>query len=179
MAEASEPVLQLHLEPRGPIEVAELTNLLGSLARQYEDFALAEPSFGRPSEARLLISSVSPGSIDIAFQVDWASAASLIVPAIDHVGHLVKFAEHIKRLVELFKGQKKLTEGISVKDCDDVVNIVKPTAEHGGSQSINVINVNGQSTAVLYINVQDARSTLEGASRCEPRATSRRERAYL
>src|ERR1700704_62512 len=53
---SDEPCLQLHLEPSEPIEVSELTGALGALARQNQ---LAK----KPSDARLLVSSVAPGSI--------------------------------------------------------------------------------------------------------------------
>jgi hypothetical protein len=42
MAAADDPRLQLHLEPREPIELTELTAALGSLARQHQGFALKE-----------------------------------------------------------------------------------------------------------------------------------------
>jgi hypothetical protein len=64
MADGAEPVLQFHLEPQEPIEVYELTGALGSLARQYQVFAVANSLSEKAGDARLLVSSVKPGSID-------------------------------------------------------------------------------------------------------------------
>jgi len=60
---SDEPCLQLHLEPSEPIEVSELTGALGALARQYQTFAVQNQLAKKPSDARLLVSSVAPGSI--------------------------------------------------------------------------------------------------------------------
>jgi hypothetical protein len=124
-----QPRLQLHMEPREPIEVKELTDALGSLARQYQDFAVENNLAAKTSDARLLVSSVSPGSIDINFVPDLVFAAAqagpLLAPLIDQVDLIVKFGGYLKSLLDFFKKEEKaLTEAISVKDCDDAVNIL-------------------------------------------------------
>src|SRR6266849_725904 len=99
-----EPRLQLHMEPREPIEIRELTDALGSLARQYQDFAVENNLAERSVDARLLISSVSPGSIDINFVPDLMFAAKqagpLLAPLIDQMGLIVKFGAHLKALID-------------------------------------------------------------------------------
>src|SRR6266481_3218227 len=126
-----EPRLQLHLEPQEPIEIKELTDALGSLARQYQDFALENDLAAKPSDARLLISSVSPGSIDINLVPDLShvirEAGPLLAPLFDQVALIVKFGGHLNSLVEFFrkKKEKPVVEEVSVKDCEDVMNILK------------------------------------------------------
>ena len=101
--------LKLHLEPDGPIEVGELTAALGSLARQYQVFVVREGLVGKTADARLLVSSVSPGSIDINFIPDLLyPTVPLLVPlAIERYELLEKFARHVKRLLDLFLGDSK------------------------------------------------------------------------
>ena len=53
---------------------------------------------------------------------------------------------------------------VTVRDCDDAINIVKPIAEHGGSQTFNVYKgpvIQNQ----IRINSPQARSVVESASR--------------
>jgi hypothetical protein len=99
-AGVGDPVLQLHLEPSRPIEVSELTAALGSLARQYEDFALANGLAEKAADARLLVSTVVPGSIDISLLSDWASVvvtAPLFASLVERYELIEKFGKHIKK----------------------------------------------------------------------------------
>jgi hypothetical protein len=101
------PLLQLHLEPASPIEVSELTGALGALGRQYQIFAWERGVVGRTGDARLLIASVKPGSIDINFLPDLSMVAALIVPLINETDLLVKFGERIKALLTFFASKKR------------------------------------------------------------------------
>jgi hypothetical protein len=143
MAAIDEPCLQLHLEPSEPIEVSELTGALGALARQYQAFAVENQLAKKPSDARLLVSSVSPGSIDISLYPDlvaYLAALPMLAPLFDKAELISKFGKTLKALFELFKKKEsEAGDDISVKDCDDAINIVKPIANHGGTQTFNVI----------------------------------------
>lgn len=166
MAGADEPLLQLHLEPQEPIEVAELTASLGALARQYQEFAVANGLTGKAADARLLVSNVSAGSIDISLLPDWISGAvagPLLMPLLDKYGLLQKFAERIKALIDFFASWKRgAAVDVTIKDCDDAINLVKPIAMHGGNQTINVIK-GDVVINVLSTSVREARQAIEGA----------------
>jgi hypothetical protein len=165
MADGAEPVLQLHLEPQEPIEVYELTGALGSLARQYQVFAVANSLSEKAGDARLLVSSVKPGSIDISFLPDWLDTATmggLLIRFIDKYEVIQNFAKQIRELLDFFGGQKSKAN-ISVSDCDDAINIVKPTAAHGGTQTFNVFN-GPVSLNVLSVNTSQARQIIERAT---------------
>lgn len=104
-----EPRLQLHLEPEEPIEVSELTAALGSLAHQYQKFALENDLAKKPADARLLVTSVAPGSIDISLLPDlttYLAAAGMLAPLIDKTELIVKFGKSLKSLFELFQKKK-------------------------------------------------------------------------
>jgi hypothetical protein len=166
MADGS-PILQIHLEPQEPIEVAELTAALGSLARQYQGFAVENGLSQKTADARLLVSSVAPGSIDISLLPDWVTAAAasgpLLMPLIDKFEILQKFAKHIKALLDYFGGEKTKSE-VSIRDCDDAINIAKPIAQHGGEQTFNVFN-GPVSVTVLRTDTRQARQLIESAVR--------------
>jgi hypothetical protein len=158
------PLLQLHLEPDSPIEVSELTGALGALGRQYQIFAEDQGLVGRAGDARLLIASVKPGSIDINFLPDLSTVGVLIAPLINETDLLIKFAERIKALLAFFASEKKELSRISVRDCDDAVNLVSPIAQHGGIQNINVINNSNVIIPVLVTSAEEARAITEGAT---------------
>ncbi len=158
-------LLQLHLEPSSPIEVSELTGALGALGRQYQIFAWEQGLVGRAGDARLLIASVKPGSIDINFVPDLSMVAALIVPLINEIDLLVKFGERIKALLMFFASKEKELSPLSVRDCDDAANLVSPIAHHGGIQNINVISRSNIITPILITTAEEARAITEGASR--------------
>lgn len=159
--------LQLHLEPKQPIEVATLTAAMNSIARQYQIFASRNDYVARISDAKLLVSSVRPGSIDISFLPDIATAlAAGAVSVIDQLKVVNDFGGHLKWLLERFmpsKGAPKADEP-TLRDCDDAINIVKPIADNGGSQTFNTFNgVIHQ--PVIVLNMIDAKEVLETAGR--------------
>ncbi|RWE26651.1 MAG: hypothetical protein EOS41_05840 [Mesorhizobium sp.] len=162
MAEESD-LLKLHIEPDRSIEVDHLTAALGSLSRQYQIFAQNRGFSARAADARLLVSSVSRGSIDIAFIPDLTAAGVAILPLIDTATLIEKFADHLGALIGWFQGKGEKPKEITVKDCDDAINIVKPVAEAGGTQTFNTINGDVHIT-VLKTSAVDARSVIEGAS---------------
>ncbi|WP_018320059.1 hypothetical protein [Bradyrhizobium sp. WSM2793] len=85
----AEPSLQFYLEPEEPIEISELTGALAAIARQYQTYAVENELATKNSEARLLVSVVKPGSIDINLVPDLVStvamAGPLLAPLIDKV----------------------------------------------------------------------------------------------
>lgn len=109
---ADEPCLQLHLEPGESIEVSELTGALGAVARQYQAFAVQNQLAKKPSDARLLVSSVAPGSIDISLYPDlvaYLAAVPMLAPLIDKAELIIRFGETLKVLFELFKKKRRET----------------------------------------------------------------------
>jgi hypothetical protein len=155
------------MEPSEPMEVSELTGALGALARRYQAFAVENQLAKKPSEARLLVSSVAPGSIDISLYPDlvaYLAAMPMLAPLIDKAELIAKFGKALKILLELFSKKKEAEVGdiVSVKDCDDAINIVKPIANHGGTQTFNTIN-GGITYNILTMNASEASKIMEAA----------------
>lgn len=175
------PWLRLHMEPAEPIEVTDLTGALAALARQYDVFAKKHWAYPPSARVKLLISNISPGSIDINFVPEVAASIATLLPIV-HSAH--EFAEYLSWLLDFFKvidGRSPPPE-ISVQDCDDVVNIVKPIAKHGGNQVFNTFN---GSTINIFspISVTEARTITENAVRTKETLRlenpERRERVSL
>lgn len=159
--------LQLHLEPKEPIEVYELTGALTALGRQYNLYVNRQRYFEKAGDARLLVSSVYPGSIDINFVPDLASAIAVAAPVVSDLKVVSDFAEHIKFFINKFlpgKEAEAASDDVTVRDCDDAINIVKPIAEHGGTQTINVYKGPVIQNHIT-IDATKARSVVENASR--------------
>lgn len=132
------PYLQIHLEPSEPIEIKELIGTLKAVSHQYQIYA-AESGLvsGASSDARLLIASVSHGSIDINLLPDMAMAAGLIFfPLIDKMDLLVRFGSHLKDFFGRFSGDRDKLKSVSIKDCEDAANIASPIAQHGGRKPL-------------------------------------------
>ena len=147
----SEPYLQLHLEPSEHIEVSWLANT------KRLPFKIKSQ---RSPPTRLLVSSVAPGSIDISLYpdlVDYLAALPMLAPLFDKAELIAKFGKTLKSLFELFKKKKETEVGdeVTIKDCDDAINIVKPIANHGGSQTFNVIH-GGVTMYVLTMTAPEA-----------------------
>src|SRR5260221_13529098 len=127
MAERDTALLNFHLEPDEPLEISELTNALGSIARQYQVFAAQEGVTGKLAEGKLLISNVKPGSIDINLLLDFVAIAISSPPMVpmlfDKYELLVKFPERLRSILNVFLGKDHDGRPITVSECDDAVNI--------------------------------------------------------
>lgn len=163
MPSAPPPWLRLHLEPDEPIEVSDLTGALGALSRRYEQFAFehfAAPRFAeRP---KLLVASVSPGSIDIHFVHEAFAQAATLLPIVHSADEFIK---NIERLLSLFRHHPSANgsgaTSATLQDCEDAIAIVRPIAQHGGVQTFN--SYTGPITQVLQIGTDEARALTTNA----------------
>lgn len=156
--EHSDGYLRLHIETVHSIDVEELSSALVSYGRQYQTFAFERGFVGRPSDAKLLVSSVSQGSIDISFIPELVAIGMTLLPLVDQATLAVKFADQLLTLLKHFQSAKNPPPGVAVdvKDCEDVANIVSPVADNGGSQTFMVIN-GGVTVNQLTVSQSEAR----------------------
>ena len=133
------PPYQIHLDPAYPPELGELTRALDAIGLQFEQYAVQSGLAVKAKDAKLLVSSVSLGSIDLALVPDLIAIAGLLAPTVP-VEQVKNFVEYIKLLINVFEHEKKPVEQVSIRDCEDVAAIMAPIANHGGQQTINVHN---------------------------------------
>lgn len=124
------------------IPVEDLSTSLSAYGRQYQDFAVNSGLAPKAGDARLLVSSVSRGSIDIAFIPELVAVGMTLLPLVEQGALVMKFADQLISLIGHFHGEglQKAGPNVTVGDCDDVANIVSPVADNGGTQTITVIN---------------------------------------
>ena len=158
------PILQLHLEPAEPIEVGEFTSAMASLGHRYTSFVERHGALGSGRNARLLVWNISPGSIDIGLLPDWGWVG-LLASAYDDLKLTVEFAKALADLLDLFKERrtKENSPNIRIEDCDDAINIAGPIANHGGQQTVNVVNA-GVYMPVLFMTSDNAKGLLNNAT---------------
>lgn len=156
------PPFQLHIEPDQPIELGDMLKALGSVEHQFEQF-VARQGIGPAKEAKLLVSSVKPGSIDIGLLPDFATMGSILAPAMVYSAPVLKFIASLKDLLDKFKKKGDPVEGTTVKDCNDAINITRPVASSGGSQTFNVYNGTVYQP-VLHVSAPEAREIMQRAT---------------
>lgn len=157
--------LRLYLETERPIEVADFSAAINSIARQYQLFAARRGIEPGAENAKLLVYSVQPGSIDISFLTAWSEILGVAVsvqPTFNQIKIVNEFANHLRYLLETFLPKKTPTpaDTQSIRDCEDAINIVKPTAQGGGKKSILVIK-----DPIININHYDAKEIIDNATR--------------
>ncbi|GEM_PF-1707643 len=164
--------LRLHIETLHSIPVEELSGSLNAYGRQYQDFAVKEGLATKPADAKLLVSSVSRGSIDIAFIPELAAIGMTMLPLIEQGTLMVKFADQLIALNRHFQGGStdNTSTAVTVSDCDDVANIVSPVADNGGTQNITVIN--GGVTVNQITVTQDQAKKIRQVARATKEALS-------
>ncbi|KAB1087365.1 hypothetical protein F4V91_13590 [Neorhizobium galegae] len=166
------PALNLHIEPKDPIELDDMLASLATLGKRFQTFAREELADEFRRDPKLYVSSIKPGSIDISLIPDFIDAGKAAAGAVVAVGagdtaEAVKgFAESIKGLLDIFRkpeATKKEQDGVSIRDCDDAVNIVKPIAASGGSQTFNVNNNHGTQIFQFNMSSPDANRIIQNA----------------
>ena len=174
------PPFQIHLEPESPIELPDLLRCLGAINHQFEVFA-ANEGISSAKEAKLLVFSVRPGSIDIGLLPDMATLGTIIAPVLVYSSPILKFFASMKALIDAFR-KKAETENMTVRDCSDAIAIARPMATSGGTQTFNIYNGHVYST-VLTVTADEAKKIVANASQAkallEGEATEIRQRVPL
>ncbi len=174
------PPFQLHIEPKTPIELPDLLRCLAAINHQFEVFVVRE-GLAPASDAKLLVSSVKPGSIDIGLLPDITTLGTMIAPVLVYSPPVLKFLTSLKSLIDKFR-TKPDSSAVSVKDCSDVIAITKPIASSGGSQTFNSYTGDVY-MPVFHISAADAKDILGIASEVkaeiEGEAVERHQRVPL
>lgn len=166
------PALNLHIEPKNPIELEDMLASLGTIGKRFLAYAKLELSDEFAPDPRLFVSSIKPGSIDISLIPDLLDVGKAAVGAVAAVGtgdavEAVKgFAESLKSLLSMFRRPEAVKEadGVSIRDCDDAINIVKPIAASGGTQNISVNNFHGDVVFQMNMSSSEASRIIDHAT---------------
>lgn len=127
-----------------PIELVDFTQSFLGLATQYKSHSHIKYS----TSSKLYIKEVRQGSA-IFELVELTKVA--ILPIFGDVNTIVEFAKHLGKAFDYFSGKGKKENTFSIKDLQDLKDILKPAANNSPSTNIsfNVI-VNGNVTVNNY-----------------------------
>ncbi|MEM8541903.1 MAG: hypothetical protein AAGF25_13190 [Pseudomonadota bacterium] len=153
--------LAIHIEPARQIELPILLKSLGGIGQEYSFFAKHVLGMPRKDDSKLYVGSVKPGSIDVLLQPEFFEAVEqgLAVMTsngpVDATKAMLEFGQRIGILLDKFKG-KPNPEDVSIKECDNAINIANNTVEAGGTQTINMVNFEGEFRQVYKLEAKDA-----------------------
>jgi hypothetical protein len=85
---------------------------------------------------------------------------------LDKLEHVQAFAKRIKALLDWFteKSEPPASSELSIRDCDDAMNIAKPIANHGGTQNFFVVHPGGTAN-VFAMSSRQAQTIIEHAKK--------------
>lgn len=153
MAEPVSPLI-ITLEHDGPMPLDEFSGALDRLASRYGRYSRQH---GDPDDARLYISRIREGSIEVAL-VNIAVAAQPLIHAAGSLNTLIGYGKNVAGLLQRFKSGSVSKAEISLADCDDARAMVKPVLHTEGGGLIIAINGDGNTVQpLIIIDAQGAR----------------------
>ena len=166
--------IAIHIEPERPIALPILLSNLKSLGDEYHKYSTEVLGVSKKENSKLYVGSISPGSIDILLQPEYLEIAGVGLAIATSVGPVEAmraigdFADFVKLLLERFEGNSKPSEiasdEITISDCNNAINFAQNVVDAGGSQTINVVNVEGDFKPVISINESQARRLVKNAN---------------
>jgi len=146
MAEAG---LHIEIKNTKPVEVADFTTSLQSLAEEFRrQLELLDPETAA-ADVRLYVKEVRTGSI-IA---DVVALAPQALQLISYANAVASFYKHVHAAYEYLSGAKEERPDLDKTSLQNLSNIVEPVAKDSGSQ-LNIGVVNGPLT--INVNSQEA-----------------------
>lgn len=161
--------IAIHIEPERPIELSYLLSGLKGIGDEYQQFSKSKLGNTDSDSSKLFVGSVKPGSIDIFLQpefIELAKGGLAIASAagpIDAANALLDFGNHVRVLLDLFKN-KPNPEEVTIRQCDNAINITKNVVEAGGTQTILHVNVQGDFQPIYQLDANSAFKILKQAN---------------
>lgn len=161
--------IAIHIEPKRPIELPKLLANLASVGSEYQLYSKNILGTSGKDASKLYVGSVKPGSIDIFLQpefLDMAKAGLVIATSsgsIDATSAVLDFGKHLTKLLNKFKSKPNPTD-ITIRECDNAMNMAQNVVESGGTQTINYINVQGDFQPLYEMDAESAHRVFENAA---------------
>ena len=159
----------IHLEPDRPIELPHLLDGLNSVGDEYQKYSRMILGITDKTASKLYVGSVKPGSIDIFLQpelIESVKAGLAIATSagpVDAANALLDFTKRLGSLLDLFKA-KPNPEDITIRECDNAINISRNVVEAGGQLTLNFVNIDGDSEQTHRLGGPEARRVFTNAS---------------
>lgn len=133
-------VLRIHIKNSQPVDVSDFTKTMSAFGTLFSNFAQKNGKSKEEANAKLYVSKIIEGSIDIHL-VELASLA--VIPFVENSNLILDFAKHIKSIYDYFvlsKGDEPELNVPELKGVHDMVSI--PANDRNGLMTVQVINDN-------------------------------------
>lgn len=133
-------VLRIHIKNSQPVDVSDFTKTMSAFGTLFSNFAQKNGKSKEEANAKLYVSKIIEGSIDIHL-VELASLA--VIPFVENSNLILEFAKHIKSIYDYFvlsKGDEPELNVPELKGVHDMVSI--PANDRNGLMTVQVINDN-------------------------------------
>ena len=133
-------VLRIHIKNSQPVDVSDFTKTMSAFGTLFSNFAQKNGKSKEEANAKLYVSKIIEGSIDIHL-VELASLA--VIPFVENSNLILDFAKQIKSIYDYFvlsKGDEPELNVPELKGVHDMVSI--PANDRNGLMTVQVINDN-------------------------------------
>ena len=130
-------VLRIHIKNSQPVDVSDFTKTMSAFGTLFSNFAQKNGKSKEEANAKLYVSKIIEGSIDIHL-VELASLA--VIPFVENSNLILDFAKHIKSIYDYFvlsKGDEPELNVPELKGVHDMVSI--PANDRNGLMTVHVI----------------------------------------
>jgi hypothetical protein len=146
MEENKQDILRIHIENSQPVEVADFTKTMNAFGALFASFAQKNGKSKEEANAKLYVSKIIEGSIDIHL-VELATMG--IIPFVENSNLILDFAKHIKSIYDYYVKGASFKPELTPADLRNVHDMVSvPANDRNGVMSVQVIR--GNVDSILY-----------------------------
>lgn len=146
MEENKQDILRIHIENSQPVEVADFTKTMNAFGALFASFAQKNGKSKEEANAKLYVSKIIEGSIDIHL-VELATMG--IIPFVENSNLILDFAKHIKSIYDYYVKGSSFKPELTPADLRNVHDMVSvPANDRNGVMSVQVIR--GNVDSILY-----------------------------
>lgn len=142
----SQLALRIHIKNSEPIQVSDFTASMNAIGSYFSSFAQKNGMSKELSNAKLCVSKITEGSIDIHL-VELVSLS--MIPFVENFNLIMEFAKNLKNVYDYFtssSGEKPELTAKELQDLHDILSI--PSKDQCGQMDIQVIK--GDVNNVVY-----------------------------
>lgn len=146
MEENKQDILRIHIENSQPVEVADFTKTMNAFGALFASFAQKNGKSKEEANAKLYVSKIIEGSIDIHL-VELATMG--IIPFVENSNLILDFAKHIKSIYDYYVKGSSFKPELTPADLRNVHDMVSvPANDRNGVMSVQVIRGNVEGNGI-------------------------------
>lgn len=158
----NEVKLSIEIKNTHPVELADLTQSLNSLAAEYKSFLSQSQVDIDPEKIKLYVKEIKAGSII----TELTPYLVYTLPLFEYSATIISYAEHLKTVYDFLLGKNKEPLEVVKNTLQNASNILEPVAKDSGAQmNIGAVNVNGDITVNVKLDSLEANAIQNFAKR--------------